>query len=536
MKKVIIVGGVATGASCAARLRRLDENLEITLIEKGEYVSYANCGLPYYLGNIIKDENNLLVQTPQSLKKRFNIDVKINSEVTSIDTANNTITINNKEILNYDYLVLAVGCRARQLFLNIPSLRTIKDANNLKEKINKSKTIALIGGGFINIELSENLVNLNKEVTIFEYEDHILPNYDQDIIYYVQKELKQNNVKIHTSARIKDVTNSNDSYTLSLDDGSSYNFDLVISNTGIIPNTEFLKNTDIELDQKGYILTDRHLRTNISNIYAGGDAISCPGFNTAENFNIPLAGPANKQGRIIADNIVSFDSEYIGSLATNIIKVFSLEVASVGPSKKQLDQRNISYQTICIHPSSHASYYPNSSTIHAKLYYETKSLKILSTQAVGKENVDKLIDVISTAITLNGKVTDLARLELCYAPPFNSAKSAANYFGFIAENVENDLVELITVQEALNNKDDILLDVRTNQEYQHSTIPNSIHIPVDDLRERIDELSPYKNKYINAYCKVGIRSYIACRILTSHGYKCRNITGAFSSYQSETNK
>ncbi len=531
MKRVIIVGGVAAGASCAARLRRLEENIEIILLEKGKYISFANCGLPYYLGNIIQNRDDLLVQTPESLKRRFNIDVRINSEVTSIDTINNEITINHKDKLKYNHLVLAVGCKSKEIYKDIPTLRTVEDVDRLKEIIKDKTSIALIGGGFINIELAENLVKLNKEVSIFEQEEHILPNYDKDIIYYVQKELRENNVKLLTSTRIKEITKSNKDYSITLNDGAIYNFDQIIANTGIKPNTDFLKDSGIALDGQGYILVDANLRTNIDNIYAGGDATSCLDFFENKYSHIALAGPANKHGRIIADNIAGLNSKYEGSLATNIIKVFSLSVASTGKNKKQLDKEKISYQTICIHPSSHASYYPNSSPTHAKLYYDKDSLKILGAQAVGKENIDKLIDVISTVITLNGKVTDLSKLDLCYAPPYNSAKSAANYFGFIAENIENSLEQLITVEEALNNRDDILLDVRTDQEYQQSTIEDSIHIPVDELRDRIDELLPYKDKYINAYCKVGIRSHIACRILTAHGFKCRNITGAFSTYQ-----
>ena len=531
MKRVIIVGGVAAGASCAARLRRLEENTEIILLEKGKYVSFANCGLPYYLGNIIQDRDDLLVQTPESLKRRFNIDVRVNSEVTFVDTINNEVTINHQEKLKYDHLVLAVGCKSKQIYKDIPTLRTVEDVDGLKETIKDKTSIALIGGGFINIELAENLVKLNKEVTIFEQEEHILPNYDKDIIYYVLKELRGNNVKLLTSTNIKKITKNNGHYSITLSDDTILNYDQVIANTGVMPNTDFLKDTNINLDEQGYIIVDANLKTNINNIYAGGDATSCLDFFDDKHTHSTLAGPANKHGRIIADNIAGLNSKYEGSLATNIIKVFSLSIASTGKNKKQLDKEKINYQTICIHPSSHANYYPNSYPIHAKLYYDRDSLKILGGQAVGKENIDKLIDVISTVITLNGKVTDLSKLDLCYAPPFNSAKSPVNYFGFIAENIENGLEQLITVKEALNNKDDILLDVRTDQEYQQSTIGNSIHIPVDELRDRIDELLPYKDKYINAYCKVGIRSHIACRILSAHGFKCRNITGAFSTYQ-----
>lgn len=533
MKKIIIVGGVAGGASTAARLRRLDETAEIIIIEKSNYVSYANCGLPYYIGNVIENEQRLLVQTPESLYKRFNIDVRVSSEVTKVDTTNKTVTIinNGKSYTeNYDYLVLAPGSKARKLYDNedkLLHLKNVEDVQMVKKQLDNAHKIAVIGGGFIGIELAENLRHINKDVTIFEYADHIMPNLDNDIVYYLEKEIRDHNINLLTGARIKNIDIS-DGYTITLNDETSLNYDLVVVAAGVAPNTEFIKDSGITLDNRGFIEVNEYMQTNIDNIYACGDATISKHFITGLKENVALAGPANKQGRIIADNIAGLKSKYDGSIGTSIIKVFNMNAGSSGLNTARLTRDNYHYDVINIHPFSHATYYPNAQQIHAKLFYDIDTLKILGVQAAGIEGVDKLIDVIATAIKLNAKVTDLVNLELAYAPPFLSAKSPANYFGFIAENIVNNLEETITPEKL--KEDDIILDVRYDEEYNNGHVENTLHIPVDKLRKNIHLLDQYKDQTINVLCAVGLRAHVACRILTAHGFKARNITGGYISY------
>lgn len=534
MKKIIIVGGVAGGASTAARLRRLDETAEIIIIEKTNYVSYANCGLPYYLGSFIENESSLLVQTPESLRNRFNIDVRVSSEVTNVDIANKTVSIlhgGTAYIEKYDYLVLAPGSKARKLYDNedqLFHLKNVEDVQRLKKQLDTAQNIAVIGGGFIGIELAENLRHIHKNVTIFEYTNHIMPNLDTDIVYYLEKEIKDNGINLLTGTRIKNIDINND-YTITLNDDTTLHYDLVIVAAGVAPNTDFLKDSGINLDNRGFIEVNEHMQTNIDNIYACGDATISKHFITGLKENVALAGPANKQGRIIADNIAGLKSKYDGSIGTSIIKVFNMTAGSSGLNTARLTRDNYHYDVINIHPFSHATYYPNATQTHAKLFYDIDTLKILGVQAAGIEGVDKLIDVIATAIKLNAKVTDLVNLELAYAPPFLSAKSPANYFGYIAENIIKNLEDTITPENLKEN--DIILDVRFDEEYNNEHIQNSLHIPVDKLRENIHLLEQYKDQTINVLCAVGIRAHIACRILKAHGFKARNITGGYLSYK-----
>lgn len=537
MKKIIIVGGVAGGASAAARLRRLDEEAKIIIFEKSAYVSYANCGLPYNVGGVINDEDDLLIQNPQSFYDRFRIDVRINSEVIALDSQNKKVKIKNEDDTydeSYDYLILAPGSKARKMYENeekLGHLKTVEDLHQVKKHLENAKRIAIIGGGFIGIELAENLIKIQKEVSIFEYADHIMPNLDDDIVYYLERELGRNNIDLRLRARISNIEIKDDKYIIHLND-EMQEFDYVIVAAGVMPNTEFLESSGIALNERGFIITDEYLRTNLDNVYACGDAIINKNYITGNSDVIALAGPANRQGRIIADNIYGLKNKYDGSIGTSIIKLFSLSAASTGLNTKRLDAMKYDYETIRVHPYSHATYYPNAKIMHAKLFYDLKTLKILGFQAVGKDGIDKFTDVIATAIKLNAKVTDLSRLELAYAPAYLSAKSPANYLGFIAENIINGLEEFVSVDEALKDGN-IILDVRDEDEYALGHIENSINIPVDELRDRLDKLSRYQDSIIDVYCEVGIRAHIAARILKAKGYKVRNISGAYLSYKAQ---
>ena len=532
-RKVVIVGGVAAGASCAARLRRLDEFADIVIIEKSNHVSYANCGMPYYIGKEITDASALIVQSPESLYKRFRIDVRCNSEVVAVDTVNKQITVRtaeNEYQETYDYLVLCPGCHPRKLFGDLPSLRNVEDAFGIRHSVDEVESVGVIGGGFIGVELAENLAKSGKKVTLFEYADHILANLDNDIVSYLEDQMKVNGVELLTSSKITEAVKNDNGYVITLDNGDSYVFDYAVMAAGLEPSTGFLKDSGILLDKQGYIEVDQNMRTNIEGVYAGGDAVSVINLVTGKKAHIPLAGPANRQGRIIADNICGVDSVYEGSLSTSIIRVFDMVGASVGLNTAQIIKEYGKCETICTHPSSHASYYPGSSQLHIKIFYDKETRKIYGAQAVGREGVDKFIDVISTVMMLKGTVDDLAKLEQAYSPPFLSAKSPANYLGFVAQNEREGLEELVTVQQALKDGN-VLLDVRTDREYSMGAFKNSIHIPVDELRNRLEELSPYKDRIIDVYCAVGVRGHIACRILKSYGFKVRNITGAYTTFK-----
>lgn len=537
MKKIIIIGGVAGGASCAARLRRLDENAKIIMIEKSGFISYANCGLPYYVGDIIKNSEDLILQTPQSFFQRFRVEVRTNAEVIQVDSENQKVKIREgkeESEETYDYLVLAPGTRAKHLFDNedeLCHLKNVEDAIKIKKEVEKAKKIAIIGGGFIGLELAENIRSLNKDVTIFEYGKHILANMEEDLVSYAENELKKNKIRLLTSSKIIQIVKENDLYRILLSNESEYIFDFVIVAAGVEPNTAFLKNSRILMDRNGFILVDEKMRTSIANVYACGDAISCKNFISGRTDSLTFANPANRQGRIIADQISGIDSYYEGGIGTNILRLFECVIGSTGLTSKWLKKNNMLFQTISLHPYSHATYYPGYSQIHTKLFYDPKTEQIFGCQAVGKEGVDKLIDVIATAIKLEAKVTDLRKLELSYAPSFLTVKSSANYFGFVSENCIQGLEELIDLKELENSNDLVVLDVRTNKEYEKDHLKNCLHIPLDELRDRIDELKVFQKERIYVYCAVGIRAHIASRILRAYGYETVNITGGFTSYQ-----
>lgn len=537
-KKVIIVGGVAGGASAAARLRRLDEKAEIILFEKDEYISFANCGLPYYIGDVITDRDKLMVQTPQAMMSRFNIDVRINSAVTQLDTVNKKVLIQSKERgayeESYDYLVLSPGARA--LRPNIPgidsekimTLRNIPDTDRIKAYVDQKgiSSAVVIGGGFIGVEMAENLRERGLSVSLVEAAPHILAPFDTDMVLLAEKELVQNGIELVLGDGVKEFREVGSQVELTLNSGASQTADLIILAIGVAPETGFLRESGLDFGPRGHILVNEELETNVPGVYAVGDAITVVDYITKQETAIPLAGPANKQGRIAADNIAGLHSTYKGSQGTSILKVFELTAASTGANERTLQKAGVSYKTITIHPVSHASYYPEALPMTLKLIFQEDG-RILGAQSIGYDGVDKRIDVIATVIRLKGTVNDLTELELAYAPPFSSAKDPVNMAGFVAQNVLSGKSKNVSWSdvEAMNPEEYILVDVRTEEEYLNGHVKGAINLPVDSLRERLKELD--QEKTIVEYCQVGLRGYLAQRILMQNGFQVLNVEGGY---------
>lgn len=541
MKKVLIVGGVAGGASTATRLRRLDENLEIVIFEKGEYVSFANCGLPYYIGDIIQNRESLLVQTPESLKARFNLDVRVNSEVVGVNGKDKKVKVKTKNGEEYeeifDFLVLAPG--AKPIFPAIKgienkkifTLRNINDMDKIKSEIknNAIKKAVVVGGGYVGIETAENLKHLGIDTTLVEAAPNILAPFDSEISNILEYELVNNGIELMTSEKVVEFQEDANKIIIKLESGKIVTTDMVILSIGVSPDTKFLQGSGINLGERGHILVNENLETNIDGMYALGDSILVKNYITNQNVGIPLAGPANRQGRIVAGNIVGRNEKYKGSLGTAIIKIFELTGASTGLNERSLKQLNITYEKIYLHPNNHAAYYPGASPISIKALYNKENKQILGAQAVGISGVDKFIDVIATSIKFKATIDDLAELELAYAPPFLSAKSPANMVGFIGQNIEDDLLEQVFMEDLkkYDEKKTIILDIREELELIGGKFDNSINIPLSELRKRYTELP--KNKEIWTYCAVGLRGYIATRFLSQKGYRVKNLAGGIKS-------
>ena len=545
MKKVLIVGGVAGGASTATRLRRLDENLEIVIFEKGEYVSFANCGLPYYIGDIIQNRESLLVQTPESLKARFNLDVRVNSEVVGVNGKDKKVKVKTKNGEEYeeifDFLVLAPG--AKSIFPAIKgienkkifTLRNINDMDKIKAEIKNYnvKKATVVGGGYVGIETAENLKHLGIDTTLIEAVPHILASFDSEISNILEYELINNGINLLTSEKVIEFQEDKDEVIIKLESGKSVAADMVILSIGVNPDTKFLQNSGINLGERGHILVNEKLETNIDGVYALGDSIIVKNYITNQDVAIPLAGPANRQGRIVAGNIVGRNEKYKGSLGTAIIKIFELTGASTGLNERSLKQLNIPYEKVYLHPNNHATYYPGATAISIKALYNKENRQILGAQAVGISGVDKFIDVIAISIKFKATIDDLTELELAYAPPFLSAKSPANMLGFIGQNIEDNLLEQVFMKdlENYNEKETIILDVREKLELISGKLNDSINIPLSELRKRYAELP--KDKEIWTYCAVGLRGYIASRFLTQKGYKVKNLAGGIKIEEKE---
>jgi len=541
MKKVLIVGGVAGGASTATRLRRLDENLEIIIFEKGEHVSFANCGLPYHIGEVIENRESLLVQTPESLKARFNLDVRVNSEVIEVNGEDKKVKVKTKNgeeyEENFDFLVLSPG--AKPLFPSIKgiesnkifTLRNINDMDKIKAEIKNSniKKATVVGGGYVGVETAENLKHLGIDTTLIEAAPHILATFDAEISNVLEFEIVNNGLKLMTSEKVVEFQEAENEIIIKLESGKTVTTDIVILSIGVSPDTKFLQNSGINLGEKGHILVNENLETNLKGVYALGDSILVKNYLTNQDVAIPLAGPANRQGRIVAGNIVGRNEKYKGSLGTAIVKIFELTAASTGLNERTLKQLNIPYEKIYLHPNNHAAYYPGASPISIKALYNKENKQILGAQALGVSGVDKFIDVIATSIKFKATIDDLSELELAYAPPFLSAKSSANMLGFIGQNIEDGLLEQVFMEDLknYNEKENIILDVREELELIGGKFNNSINIPLSELRKRYNELP--KDKEIWTYCAVGLRGYITSRFLSQKGYKVKNLAGGIKS-------
>lgn len=541
-KKVLIVGGVAGGASAAARLRRLDEHAEIIMFEKGPYISFANCGLPYYIGGTIEERARLLVQTPKGMEERFNIDVRTKSEVIAVDSTKRTVHVRSAERglyeESYDELILSPG--ARPIVPDLPgkenpliyTVRNIPDIDRIKEQISShnNRNSIVIGGGFIGVEMAENLKQAGLDVTLIEGNAQLLTPFDPELAAALAQEMEQNGVKLIFSQRVQGFRTLDQGIGVELLDGSVLSADLVILAIGVTPDTSFLQDSGVALGSRGHILVNERMESSVSHIYAVGDAIEVKDYIHGTQTAIPLAGPANKQGRIVADQIAGLSTTYKGTQGTSIIKVFGLTGASTGSNEKTLKRMQKDYRSVIVHPASHASYYPGSSAVTLKLLFASDG-KILGAQAVGYEGVDKRIDDIAVAIHFGGNVRDLTELELSYAPPYSSAKDPVNMVGYAAENMIEGRVDSFTYDQLSerNPTESILLDVRSDLEHRNGSIPGSLSIPVDELRQRLGELDASKEIWV--YCQVGLRGYTATQILRQHGYKVKNLSGGYKTYR-----
>lgn len=540
-EKILIVGGVAGGMSAATRLRRLNENAEIIVFEKGPYVSFANCGLPYYVGGEIAEREKLIVQSAKALKNRFNLEVRENSEVIAIDSEGKKVTVvSNGEsyVESYDKLILSPGAKpiipqikGLNQATNVFSLRNIPDVDKimtyLKAKAPKSATI--IGAGFIGLEMAENLAKRGLSVTIVEKAPHVLPTIDREMAAFVNEELIKNNLSVMTNRGAVEFKNDE----ILLDNGESLQSDLTILSVGIQTETSLAKSAGIKLGLRNAILVDEHYETSVKDIYAVGDAIVVKN-QLGQDALISLASPANRQGRQVADIISGLPVKNRGSLGTSIVRVFDLQVASTGLSEFQLRGLKINHKIVHVTANNHAGYYPDATSIVLKLIFELESGQIFGAQAIGKEGVDKRIDILSTAIKAKLTVFDLPELELTYAPPFGSAKDPVNMAGYAATNLLLGQSENIQWHELAAElaKGKVLLDVRNPNELAKGKFKNSQNIPLDDLRERLNELDK-KTEYIVS-CQSGLRSYNAERILKQEGYKVKNLDGAFGLYSKVT--
>jgi len=543
--KTIIIGGVAGGATAAARLRRLNEKAEIIILERGEYVSFANCGLPYYIGGVITDREDLTLQTPESFKGRFNIDVRVLNEAVKVSPDTKTVTIKNlrtgetyEEI--YDNLILSMGAEPIRPNIdgadgsNVFTLRNIPDTLKIKNYIDtaKPRSAVVIGGGYIGVEMAENLAQAGIKVAIVELADHLIAPLDFDMAADVHRYIKSKGIYLHLSNGVKAINGN----TVILQNGE-ITADMIIMSVGVRPETAIAKECGIELNQRGSIVVNNKMQTNIPNIYAVGDAVEVEDFITKKPDFIPLAGPANKQGRIAADNIAGFESVYTGTQGSAVLKLFDMTVATTGLNEKSATAAGIDYDKTYTYSASHATYYPGAAQMSIKALWDKKTLKIIGAQIVGFDGVDKRMDVLATAIRFGAKITDLTTFELCYAPPFGSAKDPVNMLGFVAENIVSGKLKQFFWHDVENLPRDgsvFLLDTRTPFEVMQGKIDGFVNIPLDELRERIDEIP--KDKPVYVHCHSGLRSYLACCILIGNGYDCYNLAGGWRLYESVINE
>lgn len=541
--RILIIGGVAGGASAAARARRLSEKAEIVIFERGEHVSFANCGLPYHIGGVIQERQKLLVQTPESLYKRFRIQVRVKTEVIKIDRDKKYIVVKNlttqeesKE--SYDYVILSPGADPLKPpmpgldLAQVMTLRNMADMDRIKHKVDagNAKKAVIVGGGYIGLEMAEALRERGLHVVIIELSNQVMGPADPEMAYYLHQELKKHGVDIKFGVSLKGIYQDGHSVSAELSNGEKINGDFVILAIGVKPEITLARECGLEIGHRGGIITDEHMRTSDPSIFAVGDAVEVDEFVTSTKALIPLAGPANRQGRIAADNIFERKSVYKKTQGTAVCKLFGLTIAMTGVNEKILKRMNILYEKVYIHSNNHAGYYPGATQISMKLLFHPKTGKILGAQAVGQDGVDKRMDVLSVAMRAGLTVFDLEDLELCYAPPYGSAKDPVNFLGFAASNVLRGDVQNCHAEDVLKPaSNQVVLDVRSEKETQAGMIPGAINISIDDIRGKLAIFS--KGKEYLAYCQVGLRGYLACRILTQHGFKCRNLSGGYQTYK-----
>ena len=542
--KIVIVGGVAGGATAAARIRRLDEKAEILVFERTGYISYANCGLPYYIGDVIQKKADLTLQTPESFWKRFRITMKVQHEVLAIHPEKKIVSVRNLVTgetfeEGYDKLVLSPGAKAVVPQLpgvnskKIFTLRTVEDTFAIKDFVteHKPRSAVMVGGGFIGVELAENLRQLGLEVTIVQRPTQLLSPFDADMASFIHNQMRKNGIKLALGATVTGFQENAEGISVLLKDGNTVHGDLVVLAIGVTPETSLAKEAGIALGLKDSILVNNRMETSIKDIYAVGDAVQVKHAVTGEDSLIALAGPANKQGRIVADNICGGDSRYLGSQGSSVIKLFDMTAATTGINEKQARKAGLSVDTVILSPMSHAGYYPGGKIMTMKVVFEKESYRLLGAQIVGYDGVDKRIDVLSTAIHASMKATDLKDLDLAYAPPYSSAKDPVNMAGFIIDNISKGSKQwhLSDLEGLLQNKAVTLLDTRTPKEFSQGHIEGFTNIPVDELRERISEIPVEKPVYV--ICQSGLRSYIATRILEGYGYEAYNFAGGYRFYE-----
>lgn len=547
--KVIIIGGVAAGATAAARIRRLDEKAEIKVFERSGYISYANCGLPYYIGDVITDPAQLTLQTPESFLTRFRIDMKVHHEVTAIHPDSKTVSVRNLETGDefteaYDKLILAPGAKPAQPKLSgigidrLFTLRTVEDTFRIREYIreNRPESAVLAGGGFISLELAENLTELGMDVTIVQRPMQLMNPFDPEMAAFIHSQLRRHGVKLALGYTVEGFEESGEGVDVLLKDAKPLHADMVIMAIGVTPDTHLAEEAGLELGIRGSIVVNDRMETSVPDIYAAGDAVQVRHFVTGQDAVISLAGPANRQGRIIADNICGGDSRYTGSQGSSVIRIFEMTAAVTGINETGAKKAGIDADSVILSPMNHAGYYPGGSLMTIKAVFEKETYRLLGAQIIGYEGVDKRIDVIATAIRSGMKATELKDLDLAYAPPYSSAKDPVNMAGFIIDNISKGILKqwhLEELQTIMDKNDVTLLDTRTCEEYERGHIEGFRNIPVDELRDRLDEID--KDNPIYVICQSGLRSYIACRILEGSGFEAYNFCGGFRLYDTVKN-
>lgn len=542
--KVVIIGGVAGGATAAARLRRLDESAQIIVLERSGYVSYANCGLPYFVGGVITDRRKLTLQTPESFHNRFRIDVRVRQEAVRIDREAKAVEIRNLETgevyrEDYDKLILSPGAHA--LVPNLPgidnerifTLRTVEDTFKVHGFVEDERpaSAVVVGAGFIGLEMAENLRDRGMDVTVVQRGGHVMPTLDPDMAAIAHNHLRSHGVKLLLNSDVTGFEGRADgTIQTNLAEANPLVADMVVLAVGVAPESALARDAGLALGMRGSIKVDGHMLTSDPNIYAVGDAVQVKNFVTGQDALIALAGPANKQGRIAADNICGIDSSFTGSQGSSVLKLFDLTIATTGLTESAAKASGIDAGQVILSPASHATYYPGAGSMTMKVLFERGGGRILGAQIIGTDGADKRIDVIATAIRANMTASDLTELDLAYAPPYSSAKDPVNMAGYMIENILEGRVDQLTWEQALEpSEDEVLLDTRTSGEVARGSIDGALHVPLDELRGHLDELP--RDKRLRVFCQSGLRSYVACRILMQHGFSCANVAGGYGFFQ-----